>query len=46
MSMMKNTMIGNSRLDTAEENVRDLECLARKIIKNKRNTKNKVLPSW
>lgn len=41
MSGMGNKMMGNSRLDIAKENIRDLEYLARKMIKNETKTETR-----
>ena len=44
MSGMGNKMMGNSRLDIAEENIRDLEYLVSKMTKNEKD-RNKILSS-
>lgn len=41
MSGMRNKMMGNSRLDIAKENIRDLEYLSRKMIKNETKTETR-----
>jgi signal recognition particle GTPase len=41
MSGMGNKMMGNSRLDIAEENIRDLEYLVRKMTKNETKTETR-----
>ena len=44
MSGMGNKMMGNGRLDIAEENIRDLEYLVSKMTKNEKD-RNKILSS-
>lgn len=45
MSGMGNKMMGNSRLDIEEENLRDLAYLPRKIYQKWNKDRNKILSS-